>query len=116
MSIVDVGHTDLTTSVGYSDVAHGVGVDKWEIARFVFDWGLILVPGGAILSSVRKASYIRKGYKVVKEAPKGTKLTALEAYVVGRPVRSALFAGAGIASNPATNPLYYQGRIVGAGS
>ena len=56
MSIVDVGHTDLTTSVGYSDVAHGVGVDKWEIARFVFDWGLILVPGGAILSSVRRRS------------------------------------------------------------
>lgn len=120
MAIVDVGHTDLSTSVGFSDVAHGVGVDKWEIARFVFDWGLILVPGGAIVSGARKASYIRKGYKVVKEAPKGGRLTALEAYVVGRPIRSTLFVGGSVgtvAFHPATNPLYYQGRIAGeAGS
>ena len=113
MAVVDVGHTDVSVSVGYSDVAHGVGVDKWEIARFVFDWGLILVPGGAALSSVRKASYIRKGYKVVKSAPKGGKLTALEAYVVGRPIRSTLFAGVGLASTPATNPLYIQTRMAG---
>ena len=91
---------------------------KWQYAEFVWDWGLILVPGGAIFSQVRQASYIRGGYKVVKEAPKGGKLTALEAFVVGRPVRSALFAGGSVgtaAMHPATNPLYYQIQIAGEG-
>lgn len=93
-----------------------VSRSKWEVARFVLDWSLILIPGGAIFSGVRKASYIRTGYIAVKAAPKGTKLTALEAYVVGKPIRSALVAGAsaGTAWNhPATNPLYYQIKIAG---
>ncbi len=102
-----------------SDVYAGFGADKWEIAKFVFDWGLILVPGGAIVSGVRKASYIRTGYKVVRAAPKGGKLTALEAFVVGRPIRSALFAGGSLgtaAMHPATNPLYYQIQIAAEGT
>ncbi len=102
-----------------SDVYAGLGADKWEIAKFVFDWGIILIPGGAIVSGVRKASYIRTGYKVVRAAPKGGKLTALEAFVVGRPIRSALFAGGSLgtaAMHPATNPLYYQIQIAAEGT
>lgn len=105
---------DYTGSVGWGDVASRLAADKWDVARFVFNWGAILVPGGAILSNVRKASYIRKGYKVVRDAPRGRKLTALEEYVVSRPIRSTLFAGGGVGtavSHPATNPLYYQIQI-----
>ena len=93
-------------------------VTKWQYAKFVWDWGLILVPGGAIVSQARQASYIRKAYKVVEKAPTGTKLTALEAFVVGRPIRSALFAGGSLgtaAMHPATNPLYYQIQIAAEG-
>ncbi len=115
----------MPISDGYSEFGDDFGVEgpsgfpggyvtKWQYAEFVFDWGLILYRGGAIVSQIRGASYIRRGYKVVKEAPKGGKLTALEAFVVGRPIRSALFAGGSlgtVAMHPATNPLYYQIQI-----
>ena len=112
MSFVENYSNEYGGEITAGDVYSGLPVpSKWEAARFVFDWGLLLVPGGAILSGVRKASYIRKGYKVVKSAPKGGKLTSLERYIVGRPIRTGLFAGGSLgtaAAHPSTNPLYYQ--------
>ena len=115
MPIIDDYSGTYDGDLSASDVYSGFAADKWEVAKFVFDWGLILVPGGAIVSGVRKASYIRKGYKAVKTAPKGGKLTALEAFVVGRPIRSTLFVGgsAGTVAMSPINPLYYQIKIAG---
>lgn len=100
----DVDYGD--TRIGFWDINP---LTKMQTAKAIIDVGLLFTPL-AIFSGIRRAMYVRRGIQATRAAPAGSRMLAVERYMVERPIRSTLFLAGGTAGVTVSpiSPIYPQ--------
>lgn len=101
---------------GYGSPAGSEFLPSWadtrrERAWLAFDIATIMVPGGAMISGLSKAKWLRRFYKAEKAADKTKSIGVASAEVMtSMPIRSGLLM-AGVAIHTPVGPFYWAGHV-----
>lgn len=100
---------------GYRSPPGSDFLPSWADSRseqlwLAFDIATIMVPGGAFISGLSKAKWLRRFYKAERTSDKAKIGEATVQTMVDMPIRSSLLLS-GIAANTPVGPFYWHGQV-----